>query len=98
MITVGKRWPRSAKGRDYCAHCDYCGVRWRRSKLTRDASGKLACPDDRRGRDHVTLSQANAAGAADWASRRGKAQHDGGSYFQYDPNEETPNRTTLEEI
>ena len=45
MRTIGRHWPKDALG-DYVWPCDYCGVKWRRSKLRRDRSGLLACPDD----------------------------------------------------
>ncbi len=44
--------------------CDYCGVLWPRSRLRRDGAGLLSCPDEGDGRDSVTLSRLNAAGAA----------------------------------
>jgi hypothetical protein len=56
--------------------CDYCGVKWRRSQCTRDASGRLACPDDRKGKDELTLSEENAAAAAQL--RRSEVHEDGG--------------------
>ena len=37
---------------------------WYRSKLKRDRSGSLACPDELPGRDAVTLSEGNAAAAS----------------------------------
>lgn len=40
--------------------CDICGVAWQRSKLVRKRDGMLYCPDDRAGRDAVTLSELNA--------------------------------------
>lgn len=95
MPTVGRRWPKKARG-DYAAHCDYCGVRWRRGQMVRDAAGRLACPDDRRGRDEVTLSQLNAQGATEFGHKR--YFNDGGSYFRTNADEETPLRTTLEDI
>jgi hypothetical protein len=44
--------------------CAYCGLKWMRSECVRDASGFLACPDDREGRDAVTLDRLNAQHAA----------------------------------
>lgn len=44
--------------------CDYCGVPWLRSKLRRDRSGLLYCPDEGGGLDQVTLNEQNAANAA----------------------------------
>lgn len=41
--------------------CSICGVAWPRSMLVRKADGQLYCPDDRSGRDAVTLSRLNAA-------------------------------------
>lgn len=63
MITIGRKWPRSAPRGDAPRRCDYCGVPWRRSLLTKDAAGFYACPDDRKGRDVVTLSKLNAEAA-----------------------------------
>jgi len=50
--------------------CDYCGSKWYRSELVRDASGHLACPDDQDGRDVATLDRINAQNAARAAQRR----------------------------
>lgn len=63
MRTIGRHWPANAPRGDAPARCSYCGVIWRRSQLARDRSGNLACPDDRAGRDIVTLSLLNAQGA-----------------------------------
>lgn len=59
MRTVGRRWPEGI-GPDRQALCSYCGVQWRRSQLTRDASQNLACPDCAPGLDIVSLSEGNA--------------------------------------
>lgn len=48
---------------DFRSRCGYCGVVWMRSRLIRDRAGLYACPDDQAGRDVVTLSELNAAGA-----------------------------------
>jgi hypothetical protein len=62
--TIGrKRSHRSPPG-DTKRLCDYCGIAWYRSQLRRDAAGLLACPDDQRGRDVVTLSEGNLSWAA----------------------------------
>lgn len=63
MQTISRRWPRNAPRGDAPARCGYCGVIWRRSQLVKDRAGLLACPDDRSGRDIVTLSMLNAQGA-----------------------------------
>lgn len=55
--------------------CDYCSIMWHRSKLIRDAAGFLACPDDQKGRDIVTLNKLNAQSAM---QRRPVYRHDGG--------------------
>lgn len=66
MRTIGrKRSHRSPPG-DTVRACSYCGIPWYRSQLVRDASGNLACPDDQRGRDVVTLNEGNLA----WYSSR----------------------------
>lgn len=59
MRTIGRRLP-DGIGPDRVAMCSYCGVQWRRSQLTRDTSGNLACPDDAPGLDIVSLSEGNA--------------------------------------
>lgn len=43
MKTIGRKWPRNAPRGDHPWLCDYCGARWRRSTLTRQQSGYLAC-------------------------------------------------------
>jgi hypothetical protein len=58
--TISKHWPRNAPRGDRPAICGYCGVQWRRSQLRRDRSGLLACPDDRKGLDVVSLAEGNA--------------------------------------
>ena|GEM_PF-1587262 len=59
MRTIGRRWP-EAQGPDRQTICSYCGVQWRRSQLTRDASANLACPDCAPGLDIVSLTEGNA--------------------------------------
>jgi len=59
--------------------CDYCGVNWRRSKLIRDRAGYLVCPDDRGGRDAVTLAEEAAAAAQDTGDIANN-YYDGGKY------------------
>lgn len=44
--------------------CDVCGVEWLHSDLVRDASGILRCPDDRAGRDAVTIAEIEAGMAS----------------------------------
>jgi len=61
MRTIGRKW-RGPRG-SYPARCSYCGVIWPSDKLVKDRAGMLACPDDRAGRDVVTLSIANAKAA-----------------------------------
>lgn len=63
MRTIGRHYPRNAPRNDFVANCDYCGVPYYRSRMLRDRSGYLACPRDRKGRDVVTLTEANAASA-----------------------------------
>ena len=63
MRTISHRWPTNAPRGDRSVFCDYCGVKWRRSQCTLDRAGRLACPDDKRGRDEVTLSELNAESA-----------------------------------
>lgn len=78
MKTIGRHWSKKAPRGDFQAMCDYCGVQWRRSELRRDRSGMLACPDDVRGKDGVTLSEENALAAAQ--PRGPMAIRDGGNY------------------
>lgn len=61
--TITRHWPRRIK-HGFQTLCGYCGVQWRRDQLVRDAAGIMACPDDVRGRDVVTLTQGNALQAA----------------------------------
>lgn len=58
--TIGTRLGRKIPG-DYVAQCAYCGANWRRSKLRRDGSGQLVCPDEGDGLDRVTLDEINAS-------------------------------------
>lgn len=58
--TIGRHWPKTAKG-DYVWKCDWCGVRWPMSQLTRKPGGLLACPDDVRGKDELELTEGNQA-------------------------------------
>lgn len=78
MRTIGRHWSKKAPRGDFQAICDYCGVQWRRSQLVRDRAGLLACPDDQRGKDAVTLSQENALAAGE--PRGPMMIRDGGNY------------------
>ncbi len=69
MRTIGRHWPSSAPRGDYPAYCDYCGVKWRRSLLKRDAAGLFRCPDEGNGRDAVTLAQLEAGHSQAKATR-----------------------------
>lgn len=62
MRTIGRKYPGRFANGDYRAECAYCGIAWLRSRLTRDRTGLLRCPDEH-GRDAVTLAEANAAAA-----------------------------------
>lgn len=66
MRTISYHRPRNSPRGDTVSICDYCGVEWYRSRLRRDRSGNLACPDDVSGLDRVTLSEGNAKAAAEW--------------------------------
>ena len=77
--TIRRKWSKSPKG-DYQAMCDYCGVMWRRSKLWRDASGLLVCPDEGNGRSAVLLSNLEAQAAAE--IRGPTARNDGGNFVK----------------
>lgn len=63
-LTMPRKYPLPAPGGERRVFCDYCGIKWYRSEMKRDASGRLACPDDQSGRDAVTLDRANARAAA----------------------------------
>lgn len=63
MRTI-QRHHSGARG-DFRVTCDYCGFEWMRSRCKRDGAGLLACPLDMDGKDAVTLSQENAAGAVE---------------------------------
>lgn len=100
--TISYRWPTNAPRGDRSVHCDYCSVRWRRSQCVRDRAGRLACPDDRAGRDEVTLSEMNAASAGE--RRRSETREEGGFYpaaVTYTGNDDPTfltQRTTRDEI
>ena len=59
MRTIGRKRPAKSPPGDTVRICSYCGAAWYRSQLVRDRSGNLACPDDQRGRDAVTLTEGN---------------------------------------
>ena len=58
--SLPRNWRNAPRG-DFETLCSICGVAWQRSKLVRKADGLLYCPDDKDGRDAVTLSRLNAA-------------------------------------
>lgn len=45
-------------------YCDYCGCKWPRDKMVRDASGKLRCPKEGSGLDALALDRMNARAVA----------------------------------
>lgn len=95
-VTVGKKWPRSRPRGDTQALCDYCGVQWFRSQLSRDGVGLLVCPDEGGGRSTSELSQLNAAAAGDLAARRLQPMT---SRIDTDDGSVTPvHRTTIEDV
>lgn len=59
-MTIGRHWPRSAKG-DYAWPCSYCGMMWRRSQLRKDNNGSYVCPDEGNGEDETALDEQNRA-------------------------------------
>lgn len=77
MRTVGRR---IKNGQRSVALCDYCGARFDRRDLVRDASGLLRCPQEGDGRDAVTLNEANVAAAEAWADRKIPEPYDPGQY------------------
>lgn len=96
LKTIRRHWPTTTVRGDYQGLCDYCGVQWRRSQLIRDASGKLACPDDQAGLDEVTLTEANAAAAGQ--NRQISVFNDGANYDNDDGLDDPPQRTTAADI
>lgn len=65
MRTIPRRYPNlPGPPGERRVFCDYCGIKWYRSELHRDASGFLACPDEGDGRDATTLDRLNARAAA----------------------------------
>lgn len=77
MRTIGRR---VKKGQRSVALCDYCGARFDRRDLVRDASGLLRCRQEGDGRDAVTLTEANVAAAEAWADRKIPEPYDPGQY------------------
>jgi hypothetical protein len=78
--TIGRHWPKTLPPDDFVAVCDYCMVPYPRSRLTRDASGFLACDADYGG-DVVTITEENAANAGAPVLSE---QTDGGRYPKTD--------------
>jgi hypothetical protein len=72
MKTIGRHFPQTGRRGDFECMCDYCGVYWYRSQLRLDAAGFLACPDDQKGRDVVTLARENASSASAMPLIRGR--------------------------
>ena len=66
MLTIGRRWSQT-QGFGV-ADCDYCGTPYPLSRLERDSSCRLQCPDDR-GMDVVTQQRGDAA-AIERSNRR----------------------------
>jgi hypothetical protein len=78
--TIGRHW--RGDSQDYAALCDYCDVRYRRSQLKKQSSGRLACigPGTNgcgEGRDEVELDKQNAD---IMRNRRRPRAHDGGRF------------------
>lgn len=98
MRTIGRHWPKRRLDGDFQAMCGYCGVHWRFFRMRRDRSGRLACPDDMKGRDEITLSEANARAAREAAKRRRRPR----PYAGYDntgtPSTGAQHLTTSEDI
>lgn len=86
MYTIGRKRPRSSPRGDHTALCDYCGAKWHRSDLRRDGANLLACPDDYRGLDSVTLSRMNA----EMRPPRAPTQIADGAAPPYEPIAEAP--------
>ena len=75
MRTCGYRLKSGERSRAVCA---YCGTRWDRRALYRDAAGLLTCPQEGRGRDAVTLTRDSVAQAKAWAQQKRTEPHDPG--------------------
>jgi hypothetical protein len=73
MRTMPRKYPLPGPRGEHRRMCDYCGIVWYWSDLRRDAAGRWACPDDQGGRDVVTLTRANAAGAASAVAKPGRS-------------------------
>ena len=84
MRTIGKLWATNAPYGDYPAYCDYCGVKWRRSQLTRDGDGLFRCPDEGSFKSRTELDRGNAAGARR-PKRRSSVPKDGKQTSGEDP-------------
>jgi hypothetical protein len=67
-------------------------VVWRRSQLERKADGFLYCPDDKNGRDVVTLNEGNVAAAA--MRPTSVPREEGGTF----PNDVTPPSADVAEV
>jgi hypothetical protein len=79
------------------SRCDYCGAAFMRHELTRNESGFLACPDDRKGNDEVKINRLNAEHASHVKGLKHPDKYDGGA----DPNARTLpiiHRTTASDI
>lgn len=69
MRTISYRRPRSSPIGDYEAKCDYCGVHWLRSRLVRDESNLLVCPDHNHGESVVALDRQVAQDSREYRDR-----------------------------
>ena len=76
-LSIPRQYPGRAPAGERQAECDYCGCKFYRSTMRRDAAGFLRCEDDFDGKDTVTLDRENAANAA---SVRGPRPAGGGSW------------------
>jgi hypothetical protein len=80
--TIGRQWRGGSE--DYAALCDYCDVRYLRSQLKKQSSGRLACVGPGTngcgaGRDEVELDKINADALR---GRRRPSKHRGGRFDQ----------------
>lgn len=78
-MTVGTHKPKNLPAGARPARCSICGVLWYSNRLTRKADGQLYCPDDVRGEDSVTLSEANARDAVTAGTRLSLEENQGAS-------------------
>lgn len=61
--TIPRHRPKTSPPGDYQCLCDYCGVQYLRSQLSRDGAGRLHCDCSNSNGDVVTLARIQAGRA-----------------------------------